>query len=253
MPNTNATQDSMNNRTKYILLTLLVMFSLTSCRQKTINIPLDFIETTPPKNGSPDWYTLNYSNNEFRVTTNYGQIAINKVEKVRQKGDKCELRLPNGTLVGIDRGEWGGALTFSSTDTTMNPVEIKTGNIKFLFTFKDKIYFIEGLAHLSMSEGALFELDTVDESFTYKKLLDFEDAPEAFTIYGDKFLIATHENFYVVKDFKKELVFKGTFWSGLYPNSIAVIDNKNVFLGIRSGLVKLDLTTKTMKFYKYDK
>lgn len=253
MPNTKCDTDNMNNRTKYIFLTFLVMFSLTSCREKTVTIPVDFVETTPPKYGSPDWYFLNYSNNEFSVTTNNGQIAINKVKKVRHKGDKCELKLPNGTLTGIDRGEWGGSLTFNSTDSTMNPVEIKSGNIKFIFTFKDKIYFIEGLAHLSMSEGVLYEFDTVNDSFTYKKLLDFEDAPEAFAIYSDKFLIATHENFYVVKDFKKELVFKGAFWSGLYPNSIAVIDDKNVFLGIRSGIVKLDLTTKTMKFYKYDK
>ena len=67
-------------------MTILVMFSLTSCRQKTETVPVDFIETTPPKNGSPDWYSLNYSNNEFCVTTNNGQIAINKVENVSHKG-----------------------------------------------------------------------------------------------------------------------------------------------------------------------
>jgi hypothetical protein len=58
---------------------------------------------------------------------------------------------------------------------------------------------------------------------------------------------------HIVEDFKKELVFKEVFWNSLYPNSIAVIDDKNVFLGIRSGIVKLDLTTKTFKFYKNDK
>jgi hypothetical protein len=75
----------------------------------------------------------------------------------------------------------------------------------------------------------------------------------AFSIYQDKFLIATHERFYVVKDFKKELIFQDTYWSDLYPNSIAVFDDKNVFIGMRGGIVKLDLTTKTFKFYKNDK
>jgi len=56
-----------------------------------------------------------------------------------------------------------------------------------------------------------------------------------------------------VQDFKKELFFKETFSTSLYPNSIAVLDGKNVFLGIRSGIVKLDLTTKTLTFYKDDK
>ncbi len=68
-----------------------------------------------------------------------------------------------------------------------------------------------------------------------------------------KFLIATHENFYIVQEFKTELVFKETFWSSLYPNSIAILDDKNVFIGIRSGIVKLDLIDKTLKFYKNDK
>ena len=138
-------------------------------------------------------------------------------------------------------------------DTTQKNIEIKSGNIKFIFKFKDKIYFIEGLAHLGYSGGALFELDAKDNKFTYKQLINFDDAPEAFTIYHDKFLIATHKNFYVIKDFQKELIFQDTFWSSLYPNSIAVFDDKNVFIGIRSGIVKLDLTTKTLKFYKNNK
>ena len=77
--------------------------------------------------------------------------------------------------------------------------------------------------------------------------MEFDDAPEAFTIYGNKLLIATHRNFYVVENFKKELIFENTFWSSLYPNSIAVVDNENIYMGIRSGLVKLDLTNK--KYY----
>lgn len=106
---------------------------------------------------------------------------------------------------------------------------------------------------MGYSGGAIFELNTTNNNFTFNKLVNFDDAPEAFAIYKDKFLIATHENFYIVKDFKKDLVFKETFWSSLYPNSIAAIDDKNVFIGIRSGIVKLDLTNNTLKFYKNDK
>ena len=75
----------------------------------------------------------------------------------------------------------------------------------------------------------------------------------AFAIYKDKFLIATFENFYIVQDFKKEIVFEKMFWRGLAPNSIAVLDDKNVFIGITSGIIKLDLTEKILKFYKNDK
>ena len=188
-------------------------------------------------------------NNEFGVKIVDGKLDIKKVKEA----NKCDLKITGGTLIGINRGEWGGQLTFKPEDTTKKVVDIKRGNIKFIFTFKDKIYVIEGLAHMGYSGGAIFELNTTNNNFTFTKLVDFDDAPEAFAIYKDKFLIATHENFYIVQDFKKELVFKETFWSSLYPNSIAVLDDKNVFLGIRSGIVKLDLTTNTLKFYKNDK
>lgn len=239
----------MKFKTTYTLLTILTLFWLTSCGQSPAIIPKEFVEIVPPKAGSDEWYSLNYSQNEFGVKIVDGKLDIKKVDEVNE----CELNISNGKLLGVNRGEWGGTLTFAPTDTTKGNMEIKRGNIKFIFTFKDKIYFIEGLAHLSMSTGALYELENTNDSFTYKKLIDFEDAPEAFTIYHDQFLIATHENFYVIKDFKKELLFKDAFWSSLYPNSIAVLDDKNVFIGMRSGIVKLDLTTKTLKFYKNDK
>ena len=239
----------MKFKPTFFILTLLTFFSLTSCGQTQVFIPKEFVETIPPKAGSSEWYPLNHSRNEFAVKIIDGQLKIEKVDEINE----CELNISNGKLVGINRGEWGGTLTFVPTDTTKSKVEIKRGNIKFIFYFNDKIYFIEGLAHLSMSSGALYELDNTNDSFNYKKLIDFDDAPEAFTIYQDKFLIATHEKFYVVKDFNKELILQDTFWSSLYPNSIAVLDEKNVFIGMRSGIVKLDLTTKTLKFYKNDK
>jgi hypothetical protein len=233
----------------FFILTLLTVFSLTSCGQTQVFIPKEFVETVPPKAGSSEWYQLNHSRNEFAVKIIDRKLEIKKVEEVNE----CELNISNGKLVGVNRGEWGGILTFVPTDTTKSKVEIKRGNIKFIFSFKNKVYFIEALAHMGYNGGAIFVLDTTDNKFTYSLLVDFDDAPEAFAIYQDKFLIATQERFYVVQNFKKELIFQDTFWSSLYPNSIAVLDDKNVFIGMRSGIVKLDLTTKTLKFYKNDK
>ncbi len=217
--------------------------------QTKIIIPANFVETEPPKVGSSEWYSLNNSRNEFGVELKNGQL---KIKKVKEK-NRGELKIATGRLLGVDRGEWGGTLTFIPDDTKKEKIEIKKGNIKFIFSFKRKTYFIEGIAHLSLSEGALYELDITKDKFEYKEVLKFEDAPEAYSIFDDKIFIATHRRFYVIDNFKKELIFKDTFWSSLYPNSIAVIDEKNVFLGIRSGIVQLDLTTKILKFYKDDK
>jgi len=239
----------MKLKATFILLTFLTLFSLNSSGQVPVNMPKEFIETVPPKAGSDDWSVLNYSENDFVVKIIDSNIDIKKLAE-SDVVDVCELNILNGKLVGVNKFEKGGTLTFKPTNSATKSIEIKRGNIKFIFVYKDKIYFIEGLEHLTINNGALYELENTNENFTYKKIIDFEDAPEAFTIYHDKLLIATHANFYVVNDFKKELLFKETFWSGLYPNSIAALDEKNVFIGIRSGIVKLDLTTKTLKFYK---
>jgi hypothetical protein len=239
----------MNFKSTYILLIISTLFCLTNCGKAQLIIPEDFIETVPPKSGSSEWHSLNYSKNAFGVKIINKKLEVEKVNEV----NRCELKLINGLLVGINKGEWGGKLTFIPIDTKKKAVEIKSGNIKFIFVFQQKVYFIEGLVHMGYSGGAIFELSTKDNIFSYDKLIDFDDAPEAFSIYQDKLLIATHENFYVVKDFKKELVFNNTFWNSLYPNSIAVFDDKNVFLGMRSGIVKLNLKDKTLKFYKNEK
>jgi len=238
----------MNNRSIFILEYLILAVLVLSCN-KPIVIPDDFVETTPPKYGTNAWRELNYSNHEFKVQKIKGELKISEAEEK----DICELEIANGKLIGTDRGEWGGYLKYIPNDSTLKTIEARTGNIKFLFESNKKIYLIDGLAHLSYSGGSLFELSISDTNFVFKQIIDFGDAPEAFAIYRDKLLIATHQNFYVVNDLKKELFFKDTFWSSLYPNSIVVFNEENVFMGIRGGIVKLDLIKKQMKFYKYDK
>jgi hypothetical protein len=230
-----------------ILIIVFLLLNLTACTQIKVDIPKNLVETEIPKVSTDEWRELNYARNKFGVKIIDKKLNI---EKVKER-NKAELKIDGGNLIGINRGEWGGKLSFVSNNKDKKEIEIKEGNIKFIFEFNDKIYFIEGLAHLSYSGGAIFELKKDGENFSYENIMEFDDAPEAFTIYGNKLLIATHRNFYVVENFKKELIFENTFWSSLYPNSIAVVDNENIYMGIRSGLVKLDLTNKNITFYKY--
>jgi hypothetical protein len=209
-------------------------------------IPADFKETPAPKSGSTKWFQLNHSKNEYGVANENGKLTVKKVKEINTH----EFQLPNGKLVCVDHGEWGGSLSFVPTDTTQQVKKIMTGNIKDVFKLNNEHYVLEGLAHLGMSDGALFKLEIKDQEFSYTKLLDFEDAPEAYTVYNNKILIAAHESFFVVQDFQKNQILKDTFWSSLYPNSIAAFDDQNIFIGIRGGIVKLNLVTNTFKFYK---
>ena len=232
---------------KKIVLLGFILLSLTHCKHVQVNIPADFVETEIPVAFSEDWAILNHSPNDFRVNNVNNELTIEKI-KAR---NNAELQLDQGTLIGESKGEWNGKLIFKSNTKDNKEIEIKKGNIKFLFNFKGKIYFIEALSHLTYTGGAIYELKQDGNQFTYEKRLEFKDSPEAFTVYDDVFLIATHQNFYVVEDFKSKLIFRNTFWSSLYPNSLAVFDNEHVIMGIRGGIVKLNLIDKDMTFYKY--
>ncbi|WP_299781679.1 hypothetical protein [uncultured Formosa sp.] len=232
---------------KRILIIGFLFLSLTSCNQLKVNIPEEFVETKIPTLFSEEWAMLIHDRNEFGVEIIDNKLNIEKITERKQ----AELKIEGGKLKGISEGEWSGKLLFVPNSTAKKEVEIKSGNIKFIFQFQGKTYFIESLEHLTYTGGAIYELKQDGEHFTYEKRLEFKDAPEAFTIHGDSFLIATHQNFYVIKDFKTKIIFRDTFWSSLFPHSIAVFDYKNVYMGIRSGFVKLDLINKKMKFYKY--
>jgi hypothetical protein len=205
-----------------------------------------FTESEPPKLRSAEWHRLNQSLNAFSVS------IVNEKLQISESKDRSNvfLKIRNGTIIGIDKGEWGGKLIFVPLDTRKPEIEIKSGNIKSIFWYKNNIYFLEGLAHLSMSTGAMYRLAIFNNRFICIKVLDFEDAPETCAVYQDKVFIASFQNFYEIKDFKKMLIFSETFWRSLYPNSIAVFDEENIFIGIRSGIVKLNLKKKEIKLYQ---
>ena len=61
--------------------------------------------------------------------------------------------------------------------------------------------------------------------------------------------VASYESFYKIKNLKTDTIYKDDFWGSLYSNSIALKSEEKVFVGIRGGIVELNLKTKTKKLY----
>lgn len=232
--------------TKFFLF-IFCFFIISCSNQEQVKIPEIFSENKIPEIYSDEWYKLNYSNDDYSVKNENGKLVVEKT-KYRNSSN---LNILGGNLIGENGGEWGGKLSFKSNDNSLPVKNIKSGNIVQIFKFQNKIFFTEGLAHLSTNEGELYELNPKD--FSYKKLIYFEDAPEAVTTYKNKIFIASHQNFYEIENFKKNKIFEKEFWGSLYPNSIAVFDEENIFLGIRSGIVKINLKTKKVTFFRENK
>lgn len=230
----------MGNRIVYIILVILCV-NLTSCAQS--EIPKNFKEVEIPKKDSEEIRKLNYSQNEYKVKYENEKLEVEKFTSDRN----TELKIKSGILKGFNHGEWGGKLSFQPNDK--KEIEIKSGNIKFIFNYNNKIYFIEGLSHMSINEGFLYELQIEKNKFSYKKIIDFEDCPEAYTIFENNIYVASYESFYKIKNLKTDTIYKDDFWGSLYPNSIALKSEEKVFVGIRGGIVELNLKTKTKKLY----
>ena len=232
----------MENKTVYIILIILCV-NLTSCAQS--EVPKNFKEVNIPKENSEEIRKLNYSQNEYKVKYENDKLKVDSFAHSRN----TELKINSGILKGFNHGEWGGKLSFQPNDKREKEIEIKTGNVKFIFNHNNKIYFIEGIAHMSINEGSLYELQTEGKKFSYKKIMDFGDCPEAYIIFDGNIYVASYQSFYKIENLKMKTIYKDDFWASLYPNSIALKSEEKVFVGIRGGIVELNLKTKTKKLY----
>lgn len=220
---------------------------LSSPAQTDPTIPKDFVEIDVTNLSVEEKSKLNFSTKEFGVSQKKGKLIVEK--RTYQSG--VTLEVPSGLLIGNNRGEWGGELMFQAKGGKNSLVKVKDGNIVQLFNYQGKVLSIEGIAHLSYNQGALYEIHAEKQPISYTKIFHFEDAPVVLEIEKDRLIIISSKNLYVVNGLEKELVFEKTFWSGLYPNSITKFDDENIFIGMRSGIAKVDLKNKKLSFYKY--
>lgn len=189
----------------------------------------------------PEGYTLknwpDYRSKDYRLMDYSPDIAIglsgNTIETFKApRKSQTELPFEGGVLVGTDHGEWGGKLTYKANG---KEVQIKKGNIFTIFSLNDKVYFIEGLAHLSYDKGEISELNYNNGKFTFTKVMELPGAPMVYKIVNGKIYIATYEHFLVINNwevlFKKEVS-----WDSLYPNSMIVENENSIYVGMRGGI-----------------
>ena len=190
--------------------------------------------------------TSNHSDDEVVVKIKNGNLHL-----ATPKSVKLFYELEDGKLEIINRGEFGGALNFIPKENISDTITIWDVPINYVFNFKNNIYFLVGIAHGMDSGGALFELERQNGAFSYKEIVKLDSAPIAVSIYKNKILIAGHSMFTVIEDFKKDNIVEKASWRALYPNSIAVKNDDEVYIGMKGGFSKLSLKSKEVKYYKF--
>lgn len=262
-----------------ILLTIF-LFSISFCFSQTYSLS-DFEKCEIPKPDSKEWYDFNHaSSKEFVFTLNTGKIQITKYKYVPHK----EFNIPNGKLISVNMGEFGGGLYYKPKDTTKtvfingknsndikprwfggldvpksNPITnilkgaklIQSGNIEFVFRFNDSIRLLGGLAHMTLNSGSIQTLSYNNNSFIISKASSLKDAPSAMYVFKNNIYLAGNKGFYIIdKNLKIKTIFDDLFWYGLYPTSVLVIDRQTVYVTIRGGYVKINPENKKLILYK---
>ena len=236
---------------RFVFFFSITMLFTTLCfGQQRIVLPPDFIETIPPEVHSDEWVRLNHSSgNAFRVKVDDNELL--DIRRIRERRASV-LEISNGTLYGFIAGRGGGLLIYIPSSDPNKRIEMPFYNVLSIFQYNNHICILVAVGFWNAT-GAMLRLNIgEDNTLEYEKVIEFDGVPSAYTIYNDKLLIVAGNSIYRINDFQKERIFEYTFWDGLAPNSIAVIDEQNVFVGMRGGVARVNLEKQTMTFYKND-
>jgi len=228
----------------------------------------------------------NWAPNDWVVYLDEGEIRVDDVRNYKRRDLRSELpfeikqsnnkwtnvsaplaglrdviEVGDGYLVGFNRGEWGGELYWFSKNGE-EKYKISGHQIVQFIKRDNKIYAIEGLAHLSTG-GSIIEIEKEEGKWIAKEFLKLPTTPEAvqldskgnfivvtfgtnwsFDKGGMTVINATPGLFSIDREANIDTLVKDGIWGDyLYPSSM-VIQNDVVYIGMRKGVYKFDLTTK---------
>jgi len=166
------------------------------------------------------------------------EVKSQKFNSVIKFGNRKVHRVDDGYIVGTNNGEFRSGLFFVDNNAT-NRYIINFGfRIKSIYEFNSKLYAIEGLGHMGISKGSVIEIYK-DSLWTYREVLKLEDAPNLILKAGPENLILTSQFLYKQTADKIEKVLKSPFyWGTLYPSSM-VLEDKDLYIAMRQGILKI--------------
>jgi hypothetical protein len=160
------------------------------------------------------------------------------------KGFRTVKKVDNGYLVGFNKGEFGGSLYWFSArgDTSY---QISRVNVDYIFEYKKKIYMADGHFHMGTDLGRINEMRLADGRWKVEESVDLPSKSNVIMPHKDRMLIVTSKTILFFDGTSNfDFIKKDGFWDVLYPQS-AVVLNDDLFVGMRGGVYKINLKTKT--------
>lgn len=228
---------------------LLVCIALISCNNTPEGLPEEFEEVDHNNYDKNMINFVEWSDNSFYVVNQNEQLIVFEDTVIKTTPI---LFLNDGKLEGVYTGEcWEGCLKFTSNNYPDSATVIKDGIIKFIFSYLNENYIITyGHTDDRLHVGTLEKIERKNEEFLFNEIHRFTGVPLVYSVYNEKLIILTSKKLIVFDNGKKKELFKDDIWNSNRPNSICVLDERNVYLGMDYVIVRLDLIDEKMYFYQ---
>jgi hypothetical protein len=158
------------------------------------------------------------------------------------------LRVPDGWIAAYNRGEFGAAVYWFSPDG-IKKRKLSDHQINQFMCDGDRIFAVEGLAHLELSEGSMIEILKEKNSWKVIEFLPLPGAGQAIAQIGSgDYLVLTSEMLLRVNlEREMKILLASAGWNMLYPNSVST-DGKNVYIGMRQFVARCKLARSVQNF-----
>ena len=158
---------------------------------------------------------------------------------IHRQSDHFVRRVDDGYLIGVDRGEFGGGLYFSSLDGLSTYQIQEYLRIHEIVKFNQRIIATEGLAHMSLNGGSLLEVYR-EGSWKVRKIAKLPDAPSIVKPYKNNLLIIGHNYISLLtKDLQVLPLVKAPYSWGAFNATSALIDKDDLYLAIWGGVLRI--------------
>jgi hypothetical protein len=229
--------------------------------QGASSVPDGWIVYPNQEIGSSTLQCANHARREWRVeqgennvkirldTLSDHQAALPDVIRFRDaevgtKGYRSVQEVPDGWLIGLDVGEFGGGLWWFSSDGKSKE-KLSAENIIGFTKTSIGVFAFTGLAHLSNDNGEVVKIVGVKNApRKIETLVNLGSAPRAFiTESNDSFLILTTKSLVRVKLSGTMVKILSTRYGQLYPNSMVVSPSGIIYIGMRHFVTRLTPTS----------
>lgn len=155
-------------------------------------------------------------------------------------GLRSAVELGNGYLVGFDAGEWGGSLTWYHRDGS-GAQKLGDENVHGLVVLEPGLAIsLEGLAHLSINDGAVRWIEQVGTSLKAAKRTPLPDEPRTFaqTKAGEVYVLTWSSLVKITADRRVEVV-QPVNTEMLYADNMTIDAGGSLWVGMRRFVLRL--------------